>query len=52
MIVAGCVARRGIRDEEEIIVTRLARVLAIAAIPALLIAASGPLFANGAGGGG
>jgi hypothetical protein len=32
--------------------TRVAKLLAVAAIPALLIAASGPLLAGGGGGGG
>src|SRR5882762_3416462 len=43
---------RGFKDEEEIIMTRVAKLLAVAAIPALLIAASGPLLAGGGGGGG
>src|SRR5713101_1762841 len=43
---------RGFKDEGEIIMTRVAKLLAVAAIPALLIAASGPLLAGGGGGGG
>src|SRR5262249_25489305 len=43
---------RTLKDEEEIIMTRVAKLLAVATIPALLIAASGPLLAHGSGGGG
>src|SRR5437764_14451505 len=41
-----------IQDDKEHLVTRIAKLLAIAALPALLIATSAPLRANGAGGGG
>jgi hypothetical protein len=47
-----CPAKRGTRDEEEIVMTRIAKLVAVAAIPALLIAAPGPLLAAGGGGGG
>ena len=48
---ARCVSEHA-KGEEEIIMTRVAKLLAVATIPALLIAASGPLLAHGSGGGG